>query len=267
MLEKELEKYGLNDKEAKVYLGLLELGEGSIQDIGKKSGVGRTTVYYIIEGLKQRGLVSEIKKKSKTVFFAEDPRKLEEELDEKKDNLKKIIPELLSITNILDKKPKIRYFEGEEGIKEVYKDTLNFPDRETLAWASQDYSKYFDSSFLWNEYLPKRIKKRIWQRTIAPDTKEVRSFADQDEKHLRKTKLVSPEKFPFDVEINLYAGSRIGVMSFRDKIGMIIESEGIYKTLKSIFELSWEFLPEKKYNTSDKSQVGSKQAEKENEEF
>jgi HTH-type transcriptional regulator, sugar sensing transcriptional regulator len=248
MLETELEKYGLNDKEAKIYLGLLELGEGTIQDIGKKSSVGRTTVYYVIEGLKKRGLVSEIKKKNKTIFFAEDPRKLEGELDEKKDNLRRILPELLSITNILDKKPKIRYFEGEKGIKEVYRDTLRYTDREMLAWASQDYSKYFDANYLWNEYLPKRIDKKIWQRTIAPDTEEVRKFVEWDEKHLRRTKLVSPEKFPFDVEINLYGGNKIGVMSFQDKIGLIIESEGMHKTLKSIFELNWEYLPEKKYN-------------------
>jgi sugar-specific transcriptional regulator TrmB len=243
MLLQELNKLGLNEKEAKAYLALLELGEASIQQISKKSGIKRTTVYDIIESLRQKGLLSSISKNKKTLFFAENPAKIEESLDEKKNVLRKILPELLSITNLMEKKPKIRYFEGIEGIKDVYRDTLNYPDQELLAWVSEEAVIAFDEEFLNDYYLPKRINKKIWVRAIAPDKDYMQKYKGLDEKSLRKTKLVSMEKFPIEVEINLYGKHKIGIMLFSEKIGLIIESKKIYNTLKSVFEMNWQSVP------------------------
>lgn len=144
MITKDLEQFGLAEKEAKIYLAVLELGEANIQQIAQKSGVKRTTAYDVINSLKEKRLLTEMAKGKKALFSAEDPRKLEGQLDEKKETLKKILPELLSITNLLDKKPTIKFYEGDEGIKEVYKDTLNYPDQELLAWVSQEAVIGFD---------------------------------------------------------------------------------------------------------------------------
>jgi HTH-type transcriptional regulator, sugar sensing transcriptional regulator len=245
MLQKELENLGLDEKEVQVYLSLLEIGEANIAKICNKSGVKRTTVYSAIEALKEKGLVSSTTRKQSILYIAEDPRKLEQKLNEKMISLKNILPELLSISNFIDKKPKIRYFEGIEGIKEAYRDTLNYPDRETLAWASPDAVKFFESDWLWKTYLPQRIEKKIWQRVIAPDNPEIRAFTAEDQKHLRRTKYIPKDKIPFEVEINLYGEQKIAIMSFEEKLSLIIESNKIYNTLKNIFEIMWEGLPEK----------------------
>lgn len=244
MLNKDLEQLGLSDKEAKVYLAVLELGEANIQQIAQKSGVKRTTAYDVITSLKEKRLLTEITKNKKALFSAEDPRKLEGQLDEKKETLKKILPELLSITNLLDKKPTIKFYEGDEGIKEVYKDTLSYPDQELVAWVSPESHTNFDIKWLDENYLPKRIKSKIWARVIAADSTEIQDYKSRDEKSLRKTKLVSAEEFPFEVEINLYGKNRIAIMSFAEKIGLIIESPKLHQTLKSIFELNWKSLGE-----------------------
>jgi HTH-type transcriptional regulator, sugar sensing transcriptional regulator len=223
-------------------LSLLELGETNIARISKKSGIKRTTCYDIIASLKEKGLISTLNKKNKVFFHAEDPRKLEQLLDEKRHMLKRMLPELLSITNLIDKKPRIRFFEGMEGIKDVYRDTLNYPDQETLAWASQEAAKHFEVNWLWDVYLPKRVENRIWQRTIAPDDPEIRKFMELDQIHLRQTRLMPKDQAPFEVEINLYGKQSIAVMSFQEKIGLIIESQKIYNTLKSIFEMNWRLL-------------------------
>jgi sugar-specific transcriptional regulator TrmB len=243
----ELEQLGLNEKEAKVYLALLELGESNIQGLSAKSGVKRTTVYDILESLKEKRLISEITKNKKIVLVAEDPRKIESILDEKRDTLKRVLPELLSIANVLDNKPKIKFYEGINGIKEVYRDTLNYPDQELLAWVSQEAIHSFDNDqkFL-NYYLEKRKDKKIWVRALAPDSEDMQNYKGLDEKSLRRSKLVSEEEFPFEVEINLYGRNKIGIMSFGEKMGLIIESEKLSKTLRSIFELNWKLLPENK---------------------
>jgi sugar-specific transcriptional regulator TrmB len=242
MILKDLQRIGLNDKEASLYLAALELGESNIQQLAKKSGVKRTTAYDIIESLKSKGLMSQAIHGKKTLFYASDPRKLEDEIEEQRHILKRILPELLTVANALDSKPKVRFFEGDDGIKEVYKDTLHYPDTELLAWVSDDTQDSFDLDFLDNIYLPKRIEKKIWVRAIAPDDEKMLNYKSVDEKSLRRTRLSDDETFPIHVEINLYGKNRIAIMSFREKFGMIVESQLIFETLRSIFEMNWKAL-------------------------
>ncbi len=242
MLAKNLEKLGLTSKEAKVYLALLELGEANIQNISKKSKVKRTTVYDVIDSLREKGLVGTTVSRKKVLYFAENPQLILNKIEEKEKIAREIMPELMSIANALEKKPKIRFFEGDEGIKEVYLDTLNYPGEELLAWVTGEAVKSFDQSFLNEYYLPQRIKKKIWVRAIAVDDEVMRQYKESDQKFLRKTKLIPSKEFPFVVEINLYGGNKIAIMSFKEKISLIIESQKIYTTLKSIFELQWRSL-------------------------
>lgn len=242
MLKKELEKLNLTDREADVYLALLELGETSIERISKKSKIKRTTVYDVIEALKEKGLIGSVKHKKRALYYAEDPRILRNQLEEKKTVLNNILPQLLSMSALIDKKPDIKYFEGIEGIKNVYRDTLEYPDQEILMWGSTDVFKYFDEDFMWKYYLPKRLEKKIWMRAIGQDLEVVRKIKSEDSKALRETRFHNFKDFPFDVEINLYGKRKIGIMSFKEQIGLIIESEKIYNTLKSIFELNWKML-------------------------
>lgn len=238
MLQKDLQKIGLNDKEARLYLALLELGESNIQQIAKKSGIKRTTAYDVIESLKEKGLLGLTIKNKKIIYFAESPKKLEENLDDKKRTLQKIIPELLSIANLMEKKPKIRFYEGEDGLKEAFKDILNYPDQEVLLWAAEEAFDFFGDEFI--EYCSSiRLERKIWMKVVAPDNEEMRNYKAQDEKYLRRTKLFSDERFPLDVDITVYGGNKIGIMAFQDQIGLIIESKRIYITLKSIFEMNW----------------------------
>jgi HTH-type transcriptional regulator, sugar sensing transcriptional regulator len=243
MLIKDLESLGLNTKEAKVYLAALELGEANMQRISGKSGVKRTTTYDVIESLKLKGFLKSIVKRKKSLYIAEDPRNLqatlEQRLNDQKQAFRKMLPELLSITNLIDRKPKITFYEGVNGIKEIYNDTLKYPDRELLAWVTHEAMSFFDEAFLNDHYLPQRINKKIWVRAIGPNDSAMSGYKSQDDIQLRKTKLVDATAFPLQVEINIYGDSKIGIMSFNEKIGLIIESKKIYTTLKSIFEMSW----------------------------
>lgn len=238
----DLQEAGLNEKETQVYLSLLELGETSIQRISDKSGIKRTTLYHIIDDLKNKALIGTTVRKNKKYFFAEDPRLIGKQMEERRKKFENLLPELLSISNLIDKKPKIRYFEGIEGIKEVFRDTLNFPKQETLAWISLDAVKYFDMDWILKTYVPQRVEKKIWQRAIAPDQPYSKQVKADDQKQLRQMKLISAKEFPFEVEINLYGDSNVGIMSFEEQIGIIIESKKIHTTLKSFFELHWKTL-------------------------
>jgi len=242
MTSKDLQSIGLSDMEAGAYLALLELGEATMGQLVKKSGLKRTTLYDTIESLKREGLVSATKREKKIIYIAEDPRKILEQLDEKKSAVEKMLPELLSITNTLKQKPRIKYFEGIDGIKEVYRDTLRFPDQKIQAWVAEEMIHKFDQKFLDDYYVPKRLEKKIWAEVIAPDLPGIRSYKGIDTSSLRRTRLIDPAKFPLSVEISLYGPDCVGIMSFQDQLGLIIVSAPIAQTLKSIFALQWESL-------------------------
>lgn len=242
MLAKNLEKLGFTEKEANLYVAALELGEANIQQLAKKSGVKRTTAYDIIESLKKRGLITQTTKGKKTLYMASDPRKIESTLEEQRAMVKHVMPDLLAIANSIGSKPKVSFFEGSEGIKEAYRDTLNYPDQELLAWVAEEAIDKFDLDYLNNDYLPKRIEKKIWVRAIAPDVKEMQEYKETDETSLRRTRLTDADSFGLDVEIDLYGKNKVAVMSFEEGFAMVVESKKIYDTLRNIFEMNWRSL-------------------------
>ena len=67
-LELELKKLNFSDKEARVYLALLELGEAPVQHISEKAKVNRATTYVVLEALQKRGVVTTIEKDKKVIF-------------------------------------------------------------------------------------------------------------------------------------------------------------------------------------------------------
>jgi len=241
MLVKELEKLGLNKKEASLYVALLELGESNLQGIADKANLKRTTIYDVLSSLKEKGLVSATKKGKRIYYYAENPKTIGIIFKEKLNRFNNVLPELLSISNLIDKKPKIQFFEGTEGIKNIFRDTLEYDKSELLSWTSPEAIEYFDIDWLWNEYVPQRLKRKIWTRSFAPNVKEMKHVQGYDKKHLRNMKLVDIDNgLFFEVEINLYGGNKVGIMSFREKFGLIIESKKIHNTLKAIFELQWK---------------------------
>lgn len=242
MLRTDLEQLGLTSNEARAYIALLELGWSTMSHWAKKSSIKRTTLYDILDSLKRRGLVSMTKEKKRIMYVAEDPRVIVERLEEQKKHIENILPELLSIANNLERKPKIRFYEGVDGVKMIYKDTLRYKKQEIIAWVPEEIETLFDETFLEKYYHPQRIERKIWARVIAPDEPYMKQYQSRDAQVLRKTRLVPAGEFPLDVEIALYGERNIGIMSFSDKMGLIIESKSIFTTLKSIFELQWKSL-------------------------
>jgi hypothetical protein len=178
---------------------------------------------------------------------AEDPRKIIDILDERKKKMNRIMPELLSFANMLDQKPLIRFFEGDEGIKNVYRNTISHHYEEMLTFFSKSFAD-FDEAFFWDVFTPKRIENKIWARAIVPNHDIIKELVLHDEQHQRDTKIVSDDLFGIDIEINIYDNNKIAIVSFEEKFALIIESQKIHNSLKSIFNLLWKLLPENEAN-------------------
>lgn len=242
MFADDLQEIGLTEKEAKIYLASLELGETTIQRIAKKSGVKRATIYRIVDELKNKGLIASYRKKSGTVYWAENPKKLNEKVQARAGLMAKILPNMLAITNLIDKKPLIKYYEGMDEIKELYLETLNFPAQEIVAWESGTAYEQYGGKF-WDEiYIPKRMKNKIWTRLIYSDVSIGKRHKAMDEKFLRQIRVDHSKNFKFEMQIKLFGGKYSAFISNEEMLGIIIESPKIFNTLKSIFEVHWRSL-------------------------
>lgn len=242
----ELIKIGLSDKEAKVYLANLELGQSAVQAIAKKAGVNRATTYVILNSLIKKGLASTYEQDKKTYYVASSPESLEsifelqkKEIEEKQKYFLKLLADLKLINNKEKNKPVIRFFEGKEGILRSmeeflsgYKDSkkdvvrLVYPkDRINEIISQLEYQKFRNTRLIRN------IKSKAlytFKGGVLASTKD----GDRVK--------ISEKDFPITCDLEIYKDNII-ITSLGNKLSSVfIKDKEIANTFKSIFDLAWE---------------------------
>lgn len=234
----DLKIIGLSDNEAKIYLAILELGEAIASRISQKSQVKRTTIYLSLRTLKDRGLIGQAKKFGQMRYFAEDPKRLTKLMNEKKEKLDKLMPEILSIVKMVDQKPSVRYFEGRKAAKQVYDSVLEQKNIELL---SLQPSKLSENEF-YKEFNEKRLAKKVMLKTIASEPELKTDSSQKERKKLQQTKPFPHDLCLGETEIILYGKNKIGIIVMSENLGIIIESQGVHTTFKNIFNALWNKL-------------------------
>jgi len=241
-LKTALEALDFSEKEADVYLALLALGRGTVSQIARKAGINRTTGYDILGTLVGMHIVRISGREPKQEYVAESPDTI---LDAMKERMKEedrrfskaqeIVPQLKSVHNVKNR-PKVRFYEGKEGLRQVYEDTLTACE-PIRAYATMDdmhpaLPGYFP------KYYKRRAEKGIAIRGIIPKTKMSVEREKKNKEELRETALIPADRFYFSPEINIY-DNKVMIASWREKLGIIIESEEIADAMKKIYELAW----------------------------
>jgi sugar-specific transcriptional regulator TrmB len=241
-LKKSLEYIGFSEKEVLVYLALLELGKGTVTEISHKAGINRPTGYHILASLSAKELVKVSGKEPKQEYVAESPDQIEKLLIRKIEEdqnfineARKIIPELKSIHNVTDR-PKVFFYEGKEGLEKVYEDTLTSHEPIRAYATVDDMHKGLPNYF--PEYYKRRAGAGISIRAIVPKTEIGIERGTHDKEEAREIAFVPKDKYYFSPEINIY-DNKVMIASWREKLGIIIESEEIADAMKKIYELSW----------------------------
>lgn len=242
-LKKSLLEIGFSPKEANVYVSILILGRGTASKIARNAHIVRTTVYDILGSLFDKGLVTLTGKEPKQEYVALSPDQLKvyvsNELEKKQKDFKQVekslVPQLKSIHNVKNR-PKVMFYEGTEGLERVYEDTLS--SHETIrAYANVSEMHEALPNYFPN-YYKRRTDKGISIRAIFPTNKAGRERAKEDARETRQSALVPADKYYFSPEINIY-DNKVMIASWKEKLGIIIESQEIADSMKKIFELAW----------------------------
>ncbi len=111
-----LQEIGLSEKEAIVYIALLKLGEETASRVSQVAELNRITTYALLKSLKEKGFCSIYDKNNVQYFKAIKPEQILGLLDERKNKIKVILPELKGYESKVSAKPEISLFEGKKGI-------------------------------------------------------------------------------------------------------------------------------------------------------
>lgn len=88
------------------------------------------------------------------------------------------------------------------------------------------------------EYYKRRAKKGIAIRAIFPRTEAALELVTHNVYEKRETVLVPADTYKFSPEINIY-DNKVMIADWREKLGIIIESQEIADAMKKTYELAW----------------------------
>lgn len=223
-------------------MALLELGNATVAQIGRKAGINRTTGYDILDSLSSKGLVNISGKEPRSEYSAEPPEAVIEFLkkeagiaQERIARAEVFVPQLRSVAT-MQNRPRIKFYEGEEGLRHVYEDTLTSQEPIRAYANVDDMHKGLPNYF--PGYYRRRAEKNISIRAIVPKTPTGEERGQHDREERREIAFVPPDKYYFSPEINIY-DNKVMIASWREKLGVIIESAEIADAMKKIYELAW----------------------------
>ncbi|EFK94975.1 transcriptional regulator, TrmB [sediment metagenome] len=254
--EKNLCDLGLKVKEARVYLATLELGQSLVTDISQKAAVNRTSGYHILERLCVRGLVIRTSGQgAKRKYAAEPPAYLLNIYEGKQKNLTRKIEKIKTLLPALNNlykdknKPVIKFYDGSEGIKKVYLETLKSKE-EILAvgdideWENPVFNKWI------RQYAKKRAARKIYERGLITATEKSAAWVNNypATKKYSHFRWLPKDRFPYlGSEVDIYEDKVVVVLLKKPNyLGVLIQSAELARIMKTLFELAWEAA--EKYN-------------------
>lgn len=248
MVTEVLNSLGLSIEESEIYSTLLDKGQLSASEISKNSKVKRTYVYAVCKSLIKKGLIQQLTEKNITKFAPLSPDHLMDLAERQKQEalkasqtLEGILPTLKQKYSSVEVKPVVTYFEGYEGIKKVYMDTIKEGKTIYAFLQNSDIDPEF-RIWLREGYAKKRAEQKIKAKVILASGDYAKEYSKTGSELNREVKIIPASKYPFQVEVNIY-GNKIAYMNFHSKanpIGIIIENEYIAKTMLAFFNLTWD---------------------------
>ncbi|MEK9151136.1 MAG: helix-turn-helix domain-containing protein [Patescibacteria group bacterium] len=238
-------KIGLSELEASCYFNLLKQSPQRASELSKKLSVPKATILNALYRMSdEMGIVKRSKRRNSFLFLVEDAKDIFNYLERKelqiknsKSEIESLLPEMRSMQNFETRQPKIYYYEGAEGMKQVFEKLLEEADGVIGYGSNEDDHKYLPE--LYPDYYDRRVQKKIQVKAIIPALPfNIRETIKNELKHQRKTHLV-PKEWNYPVQVNIYKNTA-AFYSLEESFALVIKSKPIAGCLKKVFELAFE---------------------------
>ncbi len=241
-----LKKLGLTESEITVYLRMVA-GAQNARDLMKTTKMKRPTVYYALNSLLKRGLVSKSGKEGDSTFTLSPferliaiAREKEDEAVSLTEQIGEFIPSLVSASSSKIEKPAVSFFEGVDAVKHVVMDIMYTKNRRVdLIVPEKTFFWGFGEDFL-RKYIEERRQRNIktrnlWEMEIEPENFK-KYFSDLSETRI----LPKIMKDKFQTTIFLFDDKTLYVSSFKNCYAILVASKEHNDTMSAIFAGLWD---------------------------
>lgn len=241
--------FGLTDKEIMIYLTLLKTGPNTIMNLARETNIKRSTTHNTVEELIKKGLVSQTNYGERRMVVAEDPKKLEFLMEQKKWEMRKLEDNMPDIVKgIYDLVPKakentrvsVKYYQGKEEIKGIYEQTLQADHVYSFVNMDKYYEIFPDPIGLQQKALKSNQNREVWD--IVVDSPKAREVTQKGYSRYN-FKFVSSEIYFSGFDFLIF-GDQVAMIQLdpEEPIGIYIESKAIADGLRALHQTMWQLL-------------------------
>lgn len=238
-----LKELGFNEKEAKIYISLLELGEATLKNIADNSLIPRTSLYTPVKTLIKKGLIEFYKRKGRNYYVAVTPERFLHLEQAKIKLLDENLFQLKAGMGIGVSAPKIRFFEGKDGIKLLLDEILNEKRPFRAITSIEDMNRIAGDYF--KNFIRNRIQQNLHVDLLTNRSSEAQVLKSTDAQEQRETRFV-PARYNFNTA-NYIFGNKVAMISLKQEpiVGILIEDKSIAQTQNMFFDLIWKMASSK----------------------
>lgn len=229
---------GLPEPAARVYGEVLELKKVTARQISQNLDMPRPSVYDHLRLLIKEGLVVEFESQNKKFFKADSPENLERLIKNKMDVLAIERKHAREIIARVGKdhggpEPRIKFFSGKDGYRQVLSDILLFPQATVCAmWPYEEMTRVAGEEYL-KLFTKRRVAEGIKMKAVWPyGTKSAKSIL------LEETR-IAPKGLKWQMGYAVY-GDRVAFISSRDEsFGFTVQSQDFSELMRAQFDVVW----------------------------
>lgn len=240
--EQTLHDLGLHKSEITVYLFLLENGLSTPPQIARGTNIARTNCYNILESLETKDLIEEQIQGKRKAYLASDPGALLRSWERKKELVERALPDLRALYTTQKNKPKIRFYEGVDGIQEIYHQTLSakklhgISSTEQMRTLMPDFFDAYLLDLVRHKIVLRDLLSDASRKIVGPQTKKV--LGDLYDMRYFPS---GYEDFPTDM---LIWDDHVALITFEEPIfGTVLTNATLARTFVILFETMWQDRP------------------------
>lgn len=229
-----LEGLGLSKGEIKVYLALLGIGSTKAGKVIESSGMASSAVHAALGTLGDKGLISHVKKGKVKWYHSVSPRQLINFIDDKKQEVLGILPELENKQKSAEFVQEAEVFTGLKGINSLLTQLITDSKKgeEYLFFSSnvpgrddeiQDFFLRFDQK--------RKVKGLVTKGIASPELKHL--FLNRPYLSMKYTKL------PIPSNMTIFRNTIVFLSWGDEPQGFIIKSRQLTDNFRTLFYEVW----------------------------
>ncbi len=239
MLVTALRAFGFDVKEAKVYLAGLELGPTTVLELARRTRLARTTLYPILEDLRNRGYFRLGKTKRGSVYTAEPPSVLDRQLQERASAFTTALPQLIALRGTVHEGAGVSLYEGSEGFRQLWQKIFRSGVKEyRILTSGVGLLEFVHEPYLVERIIAERIRRGIRSKQLIVDSIAARKIVAKDADELRESRLL-PRGTMLPATILTFGEEVAFITTRRENTMILIASGETAITLRSLFDALW----------------------------